>query len=78
MRVDIYSKIILTLIAVALWGILLQPYVLTNPVNASTGVVKVNIKELGGRRVVNTLAVDIKKVHGQTLYGNVLPVDIKN
>ena len=78
MKVDIYSKIILTLIAVALWGILLQPYIYTQPVNASTGLVDVNIKEVGGRRVNNTLPVDIKKVNNQLLYKNVLPVEIKN
>jgi hypothetical protein len=77
MKVDIFTKIMLTLIAVALWGILLQPYVQTSPVNASTGLVDVNIKELGGRRVDNTLAVDIKKVNNQLLYRNVLPVEIK-
>jgi hypothetical protein len=77
MKVDIYTKIMLTLIAVALWGILLQPYVQTYPVIASTDLVDVNIKELGGRRVDNTLAVDIKKVNNQLLYRNVLPVEIK-
>ena len=35
------------------------------------------MKELGGRRVYNTLAVDIEKVHGQSLYRNVVPVEIK-
>lgn len=78
MKVDLYTKIILTVIAVALLGILFQPYIQTSPVNASTGVVDVNIKELGGRRVNDALAVDIKKVHGQLLYRNVLPVEIKN
>jgi len=77
MKLDIYSKIILTLIAVALWGILLQPYISTQPVNASTGLVDVNIKEVGGRRVNNTLPVDIKKVNNQSLYKNVLPVEIQ-
>ena len=78
MKLDIYSKIILTLIAVALWGILLQPYISTQPVNASTGLVDVNIKEVGGRRVDNTLPVDIKKVNNQLFYKNILPVEIKN
>ena len=77
MKLDIYSKIILTLIAVALWGILLQPYISTQPVNASTGLVDVNIKEVGGRRINNTLPVDIKKVNNQSLYKNVLPVEIQ-
>jgi hypothetical protein len=77
MIVDLYTKIILSVIAVALLGILLQPYISTQPVNASTGVLDVNIKELGGRRVYNTLAVDIKKVNGQSLYRNVVPIEIK-
>ena len=78
MKLDIYSKIILTLIAVVLLGILLQPYISTQPVNASTGVIQVNIKEVAGRRLTDTLPVDIKKIRGQYLYRNVLPVEIKN
>ncbi len=78
MKVDIFTKIMLTLIAVALWGILLQPYLSTQPVNSSTGILEVNIKEIGGRRLVDsTLPVDIKKVNNQLLYRNVVPVEIK-
>jgi hypothetical protein len=77
MKVDLYTKIILTVIAVALLGILLQPYLQTSPVNASTGVLDVNISELGGRRIVDTLPVDIKKVNNRLLYKNALPVVIK-
>jgi len=78
MKVDLYTKIILTVIAVALLGILFQPYISTQPVNASTGVLDVNIKELAGRRLVDTIPVDIKKVNSRLLYRNVLPVEIKN
>jgi len=35
------------------------------------------MKELGGRRVYNTLDVDIKKANSQSLYRNVLPVELK-
>jgi hypothetical protein len=78
MKVDLYTKIILTVIAVALLGILLQPYISTQPVNASTSVLDVNIKELGGRRIVDTLPVDIKEINNHLIYRNVLPVEIKN
>ena len=78
MIVDLYTKIILSVIAVALLGILFQPYISTQPVNASTGVIQVNIKEVAGRRLTDTLPVDIKKVNNRLLYRNVLPVEIKN
>ena len=77
MKVDFYGNIILTVIAVALLGILFQPYLSTQPVNASTGVIQVNIKEVAGRRLVDTLPVDIKKVNNQLLYRNVLPVEVR-
>jgi len=78
MKVDIYTKILLTLIAIALWGLLLQPYIHTEPVIASTGVLEVNIKEIAGRRLVdNTIPVDIKKLNNQLLFNNVVPVKIK-
>jgi len=77
MKVDNYSKIILTLIAVALWGILLQPYIQTQPVNASNGVLQVNIKEVAGRELVDALPVDVKKVNNRLLNRNVLPVEVK-
>ena len=78
MKVDLYTKIILTVIAVALLGILLQPYISTQPVNASTGVIQVNIKEVAGRRLTDTLPVDIKEINNHLIYRNVLPVEIKN
>lgn len=78
MKVDVYSKIILTLIAIALWGILLQPLFNTPPVEATPGVLDINIRELGGRRVDGTLGVNIEKIHGQTLLRKALPVEIDN
>ncbi len=78
MKVDLYTKIILTVIAVALLGILFQPYISTQPVNASTGVIQVNIKEVAGRRLTDTLPVDIKEINNHLIYRNVLPVEIKN
>lgn len=55
MKVDLYTKVVLTVIAVALWGIFLAPFFETREVGASTGVMDVNIKQIDGRRVKSVL-----------------------
>ncbi len=44
MKIDLYTKLILTLIAIALWGMLLKPIFMSNRVNASSGIVDVKRK----------------------------------
>jgi hypothetical protein len=76
MNIDIFTKVILTLIAVALWGLLLQPIFSASVVGASTGVIDVNVKQIDGRNIVGTtLDVNLQKLNGRTIY-NALPVEI--
>lgn len=49
----------------------------SQPVKASTGILQVIIKEVAGRRLIDTLPVDIKKVNSRLLYSNELPVEVK-
>lgn len=76
MKTDIYTRIVLTVIAIALWGILLKPIFVTE-VSASIGVIDVNIKELGGRRVYDRIDVNLDRINGSTLIGPTLPVEVK-
>jgi len=77
MKIDLYTKLILTLIAIALWGILLKPIFMSDRVSASTAVVDVNIKEVGGKRVDRIIDVNLEKINNQTLNSSILPVEIK-
>jgi hypothetical protein len=74
---DIYTKLILTMIAIALWGILLKPIFVSDGVSASTAVVDVNIKEVGGKRVDRIIDVNLERINSRTFSGNLLPVEIK-
>ena len=65
MKTDLYTKIIFTLIAIALWGILIKPIFVSENVRASNQVLDVNIKEIGGRAVSDKiLDVNIQKIKG--------------
>ena len=78
MKTDLYTKIVLTIIAIALWGILLKPIFVSESVGASSQVLDVNIKEIGGRTVSEKiLDVNIERIRGKTLSGSTLPVEIK-
>jgi hypothetical protein len=77
MKIDLYTKVVLTVIAIALWGILLKPIYVSDRVNASTAVVDVNIKEVGGKRVDRIIDVNLEKINNRTFSGNLLPVEIK-
>jgi hypothetical protein len=77
MKIDIFTKVMLTLIAVALWGLLLQPFMAPKVVGASTGVIDVNVKQIDGRNINgSSLDVNLEKINGMTIY-NALPVVIK-
>jgi len=77
MKIDVFTKVILTLIAIALWGLFLQPLLTPRVVDASTGVIDVNLKQIDGRDIIgSTLDVNIGKLNGRTIY-NALPVEIK-
>jgi hypothetical protein len=76
MKIDTYTKIILTLIAVALWGIFLCPLFQAKNVGASTGIIDVNLKQIDGSSINKVLDVNIKEMNGISVY-NSLPVEIK-
>ncbi|HWP93436.1 MAG TPA: hypothetical protein VNN20_14685 [Thermodesulfobacteriota bacterium] len=77
MKIDLYTKMLLTVIAIALWGILLKPIFMSDRVSASTAVVDVNIKEVGGKRVDRIIDVNLERINNRTFSGNLLPVEIK-
>jgi hypothetical protein len=77
MKIDIYTKLVLTVIALGLWGLLLQPLIMPKEVGASTAVLDVNIKQIDGRNIDSVLDVNIKKINGRTIYDEYLPVEIK-
>ncbi len=76
MKIDAYTKIVLTLIAVALWGIFLSTHLQPNSVNATTGIIDVNLKQIDGSSVNRVLDVNIEEVNGSSVY-NSLPVEIR-
>jgi hypothetical protein len=78
MKTDTYTKIMLTLIAIGLWGILLKPLFITEPVVASNGIMDVNVQKIAGRSVdKRTLNVNIRKVGGFNVTSPDLPVKTK-
>lgn len=77
MKADLYTKIVLTVIAIALWAILLKPIFISERVVASSGVVDVNIKEVGGWRVEKVIDVNVDKINDMAFSGNFIPVEIK-
>ncbi|OGW12354.1 MAG: hypothetical protein A3G93_00840 [Nitrospinae bacterium RIFCSPLOWO2_12_FULL_45_22] len=58
---DTYSKIILTLIAVALWGLLLKPIVTSERLQASD-IQDVNIVQIDGARVPYATPISVKNI----------------
>ncbi len=76
MKTDLYTKIVLTLIALGLWAILLKPVFISENVTASTGIIDVNIKQVDGKRASSVLDVNIEKVNGRTYFGTSIPVSI--
>ncbi|GJM17004.1 MAG: hypothetical protein DHS20C13_23310 [Thermodesulfobacteriota bacterium] len=78
MKIDLYTKITLTLIAIALWGLLLQPLIISRPVVASTGITDVNIKQIDGKNIKPTIDVNIKEISGRKFYNPSLPVMMNN
>lgn len=77
MKPDLYTKIVLTVIALGLWAILLKPVFVSENVVASTGIIDVNIKQIDGKRVNNVLNVNVEKVNGRTFAGSSVPVSIR-
>ena len=49
MKTDRTTKILLLLIALGLWGLLLRP--VPTPAQATSGVVDMNIAQVGGRNI---------------------------
>ena len=77
MKLDTYTKLVLTVIALGLWGILLQPLIMPREVGASSAILDVNIKQIDGRNIDSVLDVNIEKVNGRTIYDDSVPVEIK-
>lgn len=79
MKTDTYTRIVLTLIVIALWSIVLKPIFVSDTVAASGRVVDTNIKEIGGRHVYqNVLDVNIDRLDDKSFSSSALPVTIKN
>lgn len=77
MSLGIYTRIVLTVFAIALWGLLLKPIFISGNVGASSQVLDVNLKEIGGRLISDKiLDVNVERINGRTFY-NALPVEIK-
>ena len=77
MKPDLYTKIVLTSIALGLWATLLKPVFVSENVVASTGIIDVNIKQIDGKRANNVLNVNVDKVNGRTFSGSSIPVSIR-
>ncbi len=78
MKTDLYTKVMLTLIAIGLWGVLLKPLFVTEPVIASNSIMDVNIQKIAGQNVhKRTLNVNICKVGGFNVTSPDLPVKTK-
>ena len=79
MKTDFYTKVILTLIAIGLWGMLLKPLFISETVIASNGIMDVNIRKIAGMRLDNrTLNININKVGGYNVRSSSLPVQSGN
>lgn len=78
MKSDLYTRVILSLIALALWALVLQSFMEIKTAKASSGVIDVNLVKVDGRNIDPVLDVNIKEVSGRTLYGENLPVEINN
>lgn len=76
MKIDVYTKLILLSISIALWGIMLKPIIVTERAKASNPVIDVNIKQIDGRRTQSVLDVNVKQVNGRMFTGSSLPVKI--
>ena len=77
MKVDLYTKTILTIIAIALCVMLVKPIFVSESVRAYNGVLDVNIKQVDGKKVNKVLDVNIEKINGRTYIGSSVPVSIK-
>ena len=77
MKVDRYTKTILTIIAIALCVMLVKPIFVSESVRAYNGVLDVNIKQIDGKRANNVLDINIEKINSRTYIGSSVPVSIK-
>ena len=77
MKIDLYTKMVLTIIAVALCVMALKPIFGSESVRAYNGVLDVNIKQIDGKRAKNILDINIEKVNNRYYVGNSVPVTIK-
>ncbi len=92
-RLDIYSRGVLTVIAVCLLLITINIYFGAKDVNAYENVQDVNIKSINGSSISGgylpvdlqridgssskNLKVDLQSVNGRSIFGDKLPVDIQ-
>ena len=61
MRIDIYMKAVLTVIAICLVLIVFKLYPITQAIAGKSEIINVNIEKVGGRSVFKALPVKIGK-----------------
>ena len=62
MKLDLYTKIVLTVIAgCLLWGNVLRPIIGISDAHAGKEIIDVNIDKVGGKSVFKNLPVEIAK-----------------
>ena len=81
MKTDMYTKGILTIIAIALCTIAIQNMNFVNPARAEnknllSDEINVNIAHIGGSSVNSSLPVNLKEIGGSSFYGS-MPVNLK-
>lgn len=60
MRIDIYMKAVLTVIAICLVLIVIKLYPITQAIAGKSEIINVNIEKVGGRSVFKALPVKIE------------------
>lgn len=83
MKTDKTTKVLLLLIALALWGLLLKPLTLPTVAQAASDPVPVNIAEVGGLTVYGSKGVPVQGTsigHAVAVEGNgvqLFPVEVR-
>lgn len=78
MKIDLYTKIVLTVIAIALSVLALQPLYLPTATQAAYETMDVNIEAVGGSRIYRGSAIPVKLVEVDTFSDDVLKVECTN
>jgi hypothetical protein len=81
MKTDLYTKAVLTVIAIALCTLAIQNmnFIQTakaDPQRVLSDEINVNIEHIGGSSVYGSLPVNLKEISGSSFYGS-LPINLK-